>query len=417
MNQVKTATSDYQKGVSATEHVVELERRDAVVSSEVKNASGSTRNTEVQYDFGTFEDTNEQYVVVNLAHRRQRPEKEMPALRVLGVFSSLREAQDYIKTAAPLLLGCNLWCLEMRKWSLISKTMERQQDPKYSTRKIELLKKMNADDKKKRDADFAKNKEKKQMGALKTLEKPPKTVSSRSRALEEIQKKTLKKETSSGADDVPSCLVRRKQDYLVISFIRDTTPAVKKKRDDPEPAFIVWRFFATYDMAKEWGKTLGRRYILDYDTEIVDTYEWLFPENVDRSQVQESWSHPEQNKILSQTKAEPERVKDFEQWCKNKGIETPVTEVFPPNENQSTVPTATSLLEDTMDKPIPSGAVKLLPKTFQVTTLETKEKTDPLRIESTLDDYSFLRRPVVEALTVPDEEPKNSDSIHAPLDE
>jgi hypothetical protein len=419
-------TSDFvpQEGkITATQKIEEIERRNEVVQ-QVKASHGqnpfstSVPGSGEDNDFSSFEDPTQNFVVVNVAHRGQRPKKDRPAFRLLGAFETAAEANEYIKMAAPQLTGCNMWRVPIQKWMLICKTMERQQDEMYTTSKIELLKSMYLQDQARRDAEFAKNRENREMGATdlsleaqkKSAQKrKTKKVSSRLKALRsrgqtqgKIQaSQDLNLCSSPGTNDVPSHLVRRKQDYAVVSFMKDVSRPVLLGADDPEPSCIVWRFFATYEMAQKWMKGIGARYIRGFDTEIVDNYEWLFPEDVDRDKVQETWRNPEQNKIMMQQKTEPGRVAEFEQWCKSKGLDMPVTEVMADNVPVATNPT--ELLPTDLEPKIATSAVHLPQKSFEVSVLETKNPDrEEIKVLSgdNAADFAYLRRPIVENQSV-----------------
>lgn len=415
------ATCDFvpkEGKITATQKVEEIERRNEIVQ-QVK--AGHTQNPfsgVEDNDFSSFEDSTQNFVVVNFAHRGQRPKKDRPAFRLLGAFETAAEANEYIKTAAPQLTGCNMWRVDIQKWMLVCKTMERQQDVLYTNSKIELLKSMYLQDQARRDAEFAKNRENREMGTTdlslaaqkKAAEKrKTKKVSSRLKALRSRGKtqnqvqadRDLNLCSSPGTNDVPSHLVRRKQDYAVVSFMKDVSRPVLLGADDPEPCCIVWRFFATYEMAQKWMKGIGARYIRGFDTEIVDNYEWLFPEDVDREKIQETWRNPEQNKIMMQQKTEPGRVAEFEQWCKSKGLDMPVTEIMADNVPIATNPT--QLLPTDLEPKIATSAVHLPQKSFEVSVLETKNPDrEEIKIISgdNAADFAYLRRPVVENQTI-----------------
>ena len=424
--------------VNANQMVEELERRDALVrEAREKKGQGTASSggqmcdpvdfakgrgapgaaeqqapaTEIKHQFSSFDDVSQKWLVVNFAHRDQRPKKDRPSLRFLGVFENAQDADDYIKEAAPQLVGCNMWKVELGKWLIVCKNMARQQDPEYTTNKIEHMKQLYAFDKVRRDADFNKNKEEQKQGAkdlsvdtkrLEAAGKRKKKLSSRLRALRAKAKgsgnprqdERLNDVSTPGTSDVPTHLLRRKQDYVAVSWMRDITKVVNQGSDDPEPCCIVWRVFATYDMATEWVRGMGSRYIRDYDLEIVDNYEWLFPEDVDRDKIQEAYRNPEQNRIMLQRKAEADKVVEFEQWCKEKNLPVPATEVL-----ADQIPTTGSSLLPDKEQDLTSDApIKLLPKTFDVKIQTKHPETEEVKImEQGPKDFAFLRRPVLEA--------------------
>jgi len=437
--------AEYTRGkVSVNEQIAELERRDALISrktkqleveekksgegvdiieyavshsSHEKGVADASASVEKRHQFSTFEDTSQKWVVVNFAHRNQRPKKDRPALRFLGAFETSVEADKYIEQATPLLTGCNMWKLPLQGWMIVCKTMARQQDAMYTSSKIEMLKQLYMADKSKRNAEFSKNKEEKKQGEINeslekqsklAKEKHKKKVSSRLRALRACGKngrkvngmrnsEDLNEVSSLGTNNVPASLIQRKQEYVVVSWMRDISRTHLNGSDDPEPCCIVWRLFATYDMARDWMMGIGSQYIRDFDLEVVDNYEWLFPEDVDRDKIQEQYRHAEQNKVMLQRKAEAEKVIDFEHWCEEKHIDVPVTDVYPdletdkgvrsllPDELTGTLSTTTS--QQTIRLPDPAFELKIEtknPDKEPITLLKQSEK-----------DFDYLRRPTI----------------------
>jgi hypothetical protein len=428
-----TTTADFGRKQTANEIVEEIERRHEVVTSETKQVPPPTALSVNRLD---FEDPDQQWVVVNIAHKGQRPIRERPALRMFGAFSTEQDAVAYSNMAASDLNGCNMWKMKMRQWFLLCKTQDRQVDGEYSRQKVEALKRIHLADRARRDAEFAKNRETRKQGETEqsllkqaqklAREKKKSKVSTRLKLMLERKKhggpasllgNSSLNQSSIGTNEVPTQLIRRKQDHVVVSFMRDTTKAVQQGREDPEPACIVWRSFAVYEHAVEWVRGAGARFVRDYDLEIVDNFEWLYPEDVDRAQVQESWRHAEQNKIMLQAKAEPGRVAEFEQWCKSKGMEMPVTDVVADN-----VPITPVTGINTSNNNESMAPIKLPKQSFTVSKLEAKHATDSIKVEQTdgPSDYAYLRRPLVadssdsqRTAAVADE----VEIVHAPVDD
>jgi len=403
--------SEYKKGaVSASEKVAELERRDRLIRD--KEADPGP----LGIAGGSFADPQQHIVVFNIAGRGQRPIKDRPAVRILGVFETDPEALRYISKAGPLMKGCTLWKTALREWILISKTTARQQDGLYTSSKIEALKKLYFEDKKKRDAEFQKNRETKKQGTLnQSLEKQKelakenrdkrrKKRSTRLQALKEKGNANPKNlhvaPQEDGTNNVPHELLQRKQDFFVASWLRDISKGAILQMDDPEPALIVWRFFADEDSARRWIKDTASHYVRDFDLEVLDTYEWLFPEDIDRSLMQESYRNPEQEKVLLASRQERQKVLDFEHWCKDKGVETPVVEVIGDRKSL-----------DSLE--FESPAVKMPLKSFEVKA-ETKNAGETLTLQQESEhDFAFVRKPVLPSgVSAP--APAGPITIHAP---
>ncbi len=428
--------------VDANARMAELERRDTLAaaarhqSDAVAAAAGSDRGDGFA-EKRQFEDPTQKVVVVNIAHRNQRPKKDRPALRLLGVFDSDRDADEYIREAAPLLVGCNMWKLPMMRWMILCKNTDRQQDGLYTMSKIETLKVLYQEDKAKREADFAHNRAARKQGDVnQSLEKQKaaqrekhnKKSSSRLKALRQKARTAQQKQgihadaelnevTTSGTNNVPASLIRRKQDYVVVSWMRDVSKSAVLGSDDPEPCCIVWRFFATYELACEWVKDVGSQYVRDFDLEVVDNYEWLFPEDVERDKITEMYRHAEQNAVMLQRKAEATKVLNFEQWCQEKKVEVPVTEVIADQMGSSLQPTGADSGAG------PSGPIRLPARTFEA-KVETKHPdTEPVIVtQESEKDFAYLRRPLLPANTKSEANypapvgDGAATTIHAPLD-
>ena len=215
MKKATTITPDfiYKKGqVSADDRVKELERRDVLIRDEPA-ATATVAPSSSLLQERSFEDPNQKWIVVNFAGRNQRPKKDRPALRILGAFDSEEETRHYIATATPLL-RCNMWMLPTQRWMLICKTMDRQQDAKYTQAKIETLKSLYLQDKTKRNSEFAANRENQQQGSVnQSLHKQKQLAqekhgknktSSRIKALREKAQEMKSKKVTEVREEVPS---------------------------------------------------------------------------------------------------------------------------------------------------------------------------------------------------------------------
>ena len=69
-----------------------------------------------------FNDPSQKYALVNLANVDMVPQSVNPAVRVLGLFSSVQAASAFATTLAPTIPGCNIYVVETCKWNLIPKS-------------------------------------------------------------------------------------------------------------------------------------------------------------------------------------------------------------------------------------------------------------------------------------------------------
>lgn len=119
---------------------------------------------------------------------------------------------------------------------------------------------------------------------------------------------------------------RRGQRFAVIVFILDEGT---KYEEDREPIFVWLASFDTIQECKSYIEDTAKDKVKDYDMYAVDMYEWLDPTVLEKNkdELNESYRNPELNKVMRRRKIEKNRVKSFQEWCKESGIETPVTEI------------------------------------------------------------------------------------------
>lgn len=313
----------------------------------------------------TVLDETQQFGLLNIAYKQQRPKKERPAFRFLGFKETKADIIHHAKTQVhPVDPHCALHLAEAGKVVLICTTLERQQDLKYISEKVQLLQDLHAQDTKRRDEEFQENIKNKSQGQTgtsinKQLENTKKkkgkgkgknkikNFNIRQRALKasRVKPKKISNPLMKGKDfsaqinkalrvnDLPPTAEMRKQKVVVITVIPDITLEVLKGNADPEPGIIFWRSFDTYDAAHEWTTTKGKKYIRNYPLDIVDCYEWIFPADVDIEKLNEGFRNPEQERIMNQRKKEKDKVSDFEEWCARENRPVPVTEVVAGQEN------------------------------------------------------------------------------------
>jgi hypothetical protein len=287
--------------------------------------------------------------IFNLAHRGQRPKKDMPAFRFLGLRGTREEIQSHVQNhVEPTMKDCAIHMAQARKWVLICKTFERQQDGHYVMEKLEKMLQIYLQDDERRKKEFetvVQNQERTKQGQslYKKREKARKfgrhgKINSRLKALhqhdQQVEHQLAHNDQIRTVSDVHRDALLRKQEYIVASVLPDYTPEVLNGTEDPEPAVCFWRAFPDYDSAHEWVTTVGARYVRKFPLDIYDAYEWIFPENVNLDEINEGYRHPEQNNMMNQKKREKARVMEFEQWCKDENQQVPVTEVVGNEDNK-----------------------------------------------------------------------------------
>ena len=102
------------------------------------------------------------------------------------------------------------------------------------------------------------------------------------------------------------------QKYLVASFLPDATFEIY-----PELLFQVYGAFGTENEADHWIRHVLSDTIKDVNIDIVDVCQWLFPQKLKSSDFgKEEFRSLELDKVMKYHKAEPSKVKQFEEWNK-----------------------------------------------------------------------------------------------------
>lgn len=323
------------------------------ISETTQNVSNN--NVVSLYDIPGFMNPEHKFVLFNIAHRAQVPKSTRPAFRILGFFPTMEELTQHVKSCG--VSDCHMWSSPVPGHITLCTSTEKQLDAQtqYSKKKAEEMVQRYMDDKKRRDEEFKINREKKMSGKQglsmdkvrelnkqRREERRKKTTSSRTKVLE--KKNTMltntntnnnssnsnideTKQRTTNVQDLPASAQRRKQEFAVVTILKDITTKTLKNLQEPEPVICFWRAFPTFESAKEWMTGTAARYIRYLTMDIVDMYEWLHPEDVNADLLEEGYRDPDQQNIMKRKKIEKDKVLDFEKWNKEEGREMPVTEI------------------------------------------------------------------------------------------
>lgn len=341
----------------------EVERRHEIVQTQIKKSKtvDSVESADAWLPL-EWRDDQQQHLVVHIAGRGQQPRSDKAGVQLLAAFRTSDQATEYGSKLYAGMPECHVWRVEMCRWFLLCKTTERQSNSAYVLQKIEQLRQLHDKHKQFRQKDFQQNRQQKQKGPLaqsldqqrmlkRNRRKQRETrASSRLAALREMKQAAASgtpSRTPSGAPSgtpaaassagvtsggeytgqIPTAFMVRKQNYAVVSWMKDITPEVMRGSDDMEPACIVWRCFDDYPGAKKWLEEVMCKLVRDYDLEIVDLYEWLYPEHVDREKMQEGFRNKQQEQFMLRRKTDKAEVQDFKHWCEEKKVDTPVLDL------------------------------------------------------------------------------------------
>lgn len=316
----------------------------------------------------------QQLVLFNIAHKNQCPRNSRPAYRILGFFENkktMKKHAEMILKATDDKSRCNMHMAEVGKKVVLCESLKRQTDQKYVSTKTKLISEKYLDDDQHRKKEFDANKANQRVGVAgqSILHRRHDKATARRRALEayaQIQQHKVPEpllkgppqqtqttlpmiqtaETTEEAKNEPDVVAVSHtvlgQTFAVMSCIPDNTPGAMKGRSLPEPIVIFWRAFGSEKEAMDWVLGVGSKAITHVDLDVVECYQWQFPEDVDREKIKEGFRTKELQNVMNQKKAGHEEVADFERWCDSEKIKPPTTEfVLNPDTKEATTVTAT----------------------------------------------------------------------------
>jgi len=334
----------------------EVERRHEVVETlikkNVKRTEPLAEEQQQAVPIPDWQDDQQQQLVVHITGRQQKPRADKAGVQLLASFRTPEQAAKYGQDLYATMPECHVWQVQVGQWFLLCKSIDRQRNNAYVMRKIDQLKQLHNKHKQFRQQDFQQNRDQKQKGPLAQSLDQQKMLkrNQRKRRVTRASSRlaALKLKTSGGISaipetpevvtpavppktgyvgQVPTSFMVRKQNYAVVSWMKDITPEVMRGSDDMEPACIVWRSFDDYPTAKKWLEEVMCKLVRDFDLEIVDLYEWLYPEHVDREKMQEGFRNKQQEQFMLRRKTDKAEVKDFQHWCEEKKVDTPVIDL------------------------------------------------------------------------------------------
>jgi hypothetical protein len=312
--------------------VGEIERRKKMLESH-----RSTRMTALEPPKIVLDDLESKYgykwVLINKAHRFLNIQHDRPAFRILGFFRDDESIMEYVIQLKRMQyldhLG-DIHKLPLMKYTVIAKNKERERDAEYTLRKVEQIKNLHFEHDRKANEEFQDNLTKGKIGDMgKSLYKQKKKkTTTRSKALEHAKKNmTMTEKMEQSVASVPRFAELRNQRYAVIVSLQDFTRGVMKGIDDPEPLVMFIDAFENEDEAKRYIEECLQDYIVNVHLDVVDMYEWLFPEDINPDQITECYRHEELNRIMQERKNQKRELQRFEKKMQHQEKSVPVTEV------------------------------------------------------------------------------------------
>jgi len=125
----------------------------------------------------------------------------------------------------------------------------------------------------------------------------------------------------------PTYFLPRRQGCAAVCFLADCNPDVAKGVVQGEP---MVRILKTYENKEEAEKDVEEnlsKYITDFDIDVVDMGEWLFPEAVDYDKIEKfQFRDVQQQEVMQSRRRERKKVRDYETLCQQENL--PSSELF-----------------------------------------------------------------------------------------
>ena len=281
-------------------HQTEIKRRNNVSKQETSHTFDKVEG-DVHYPFVISE---QKYVLFSLSSIGFAPRAEdpsNPAVRIYGAFDSTEEANFHAQLVLEKDPSCSLMLDETHKWIVAPSTEKNMQDVEYiQTHTNKILKKYE-DIESQHAADFHKNVSEQEINH--TTNRVPECPESKC--------KTDISNMSRARKNLPSGAEVRRQQLAVVSFLPDRW---FDKNNAPEFIFRVYAMFEHEDDANKWVRNVCGDEVKDHDVFVVNTCEWLHPQKLDKDKIKSIYRSNELDKILTNHKDQPNKVKQFEEW-------------------------------------------------------------------------------------------------------
>lgn len=122
----------------------------------------------------------------------------------------------------------------------------------------------------------------------------------------------------------PSHLLPRRQSCAAVCFLPDCTG---KGDSVGEPMVRILKTYETKEEAERDVQDNLCKFIVDFDIDVVDMGEWLFPAAVDYDRIEKfQFRDVQQQEIMQSRRREKKRVRDYDTLCAQEGL--PATELF-----------------------------------------------------------------------------------------
>jgi hypothetical protein len=253
------------------------------------------------------------FILFNLTHRQQRPQSPFPGFRLLGAFPSQETMKAFIAKHYTDKEDCSLWVTPSHHLTPICTSTEKQTNMLHCQQQVQQLVQLYEKSAKDAEQQFTEAVEQQKVPE----EKKEKSLWNRSREAETCEANQAPPEmvqlpkTSLLAQDVAVL----NQRFAVVIVLRDLRDSVLVRTFDPEPAFAVLDVFEKEEDASFYAQYTATESYPLCSIDVVDMYEWLFPENIKSDEIKEVYADKTLDDIMAGRKDTMANAAEYERWC------------------------------------------------------------------------------------------------------
>jgi RNAse (barnase) inhibitor barstar len=268
---------------------------------------------------------NEEHAVVlfHLAHQKHRPQHNFPGFRLLGAFPNVPLMREFISRHYDTERdACSLWCSATHQLVPITISTSNQKNDDYCRRQVQTVLKLYEQAQKDADTEF------KCKLDNKAPEEKHSSVYARQRASAQVERKPSAEMLQLPKTSVLSQSVAiMGQKFAVVIVLRDIREAVLANISQPEPLFCCLDVFENLEDATFYAKYTASAQYPSNSIDIMDMYQWVFPENVDPDEIKEVYANKKLDDIMAGRKDTTRNAKKYEEWCEKHGHKPEVSDL------------------------------------------------------------------------------------------
>lgn len=282
----------------------------------------------------------------NVAHQKRSPislDESDPGLRIIGMFRTRDEALQIAGKMSKKSADIDYWVCFAGQWIMLH--VDRITDPQQVQENIDARLVRAARRKEKNFAQLKIAKDEKLQSRTSYFKKERTDRMKLQKKLTDAEGEATNTDTGTSPWSQKQTLVKVPaisqtctqvgQNFAVISVLKDDLKATRLEEKLPEPLVRIYSVFSSKKQAKEYISNTLSPHIGDFDLDIVDMYEWLYPQSVDPDSIEEEFRDKDLTDIINHAKQEKKSTRQFRERCKELGKEPDMAHVSGSNATDS----------------------------------------------------------------------------------